>query len=1094
MKLPHTRTAFLLPAVLTVGWLLIGCERTSSSAQSQASSHAAQPANKIDYGRDVQPILSNYCYHCHGPDTASRKAGLRLDLREKALAFKKKEGTWAIVPGKPEESELVRRIESHDPDEMMPQNKDKLLNQAQIKLLRDWIAQGAEFRDHWAFEAPVRQPLPGVKDKAWGRNVIDAFVLARLEEKGLKPNKEADKATLIRRATLDLTGLLPTPKEITGFMADASPNAYEKVLDRLLASPRYGEQRGRHWLDYARYGDTAGLFNDKFMGRWPYRDYVIASFNSDMPYDRFTREQLAGDLLPVQTADSLVATGFVRNGVSTGEGGTLLEELRVNNARERMEAFGAVYMGMTTGCAVCHDHKYDPLTQHDFYALSAFFNNIAEISSNEDTYNWPPSILVPLPQNKAAYDKALAQKVALEQQIVALQNGLETEIAAWRTKGGAAQAVSDDGLIAHLRLDENRPDDPAPPVGFINSAPKADRAPIATSGAKPLWGEDTHLWPTFRLGPNTVANLGNLGDFDTAQALSAGGWFKPKQASFKNNGTSATGALLAKMDGAAPHRGWNLAFDQGVAMVQLISNWPGDAISVSTTTAVLPRGEWTHVCFTHDGSGKAAGIKIYVNGVLQPVKVQIDTLKGSILTQAPLYLGRRHPDAFILQEAGYQDVRVYGRALSADEAARLPYEDEAAAILKAKPADRWSADERLIVSRFYFSRANTTVAGLQAQIAKLDTELAALSKGGPVSLICREAPTLPYADVLGRGAFAARIGRVGPSTPHFLPPMPKDAPRNRKGLADWVLSPENPLTARVAVNRMWQEIFGIGLAETSEDFGIVGERPVNQALLDFLALDFRENGWAVKRMYKTMLMSTTYRQSSKANPAAYDDDAKNQLLARGPRFRMDAEMIRDSALQAAGLLVEKLGGPSVRPYQPPGVWEAGSQSPTASDSSRYTQDHGESLYRRSLYTVWKRLAIMPDMEAFDAPDRQISCVRRPRTNTPMGALVLFNNVQLLEAARFLGLRSIREGGGSDEAKLNFLSQTVLARSLDAQELATLKQSLAEFRKAFATKPADATELLKQGEKPKASDLPDVDQAVWMMAAHQFFNFDAFLNK
>ncbi len=1102
MRTIATTPTFRLLAALTAGVSFAGCDRKPAaappppSAQPVASAVTAAPSGrKLDYNRDIQPILSNYCYSCHGPDTASRKAGLRLDLREKALAFKNKDGKRAIVAGKPDQSELVHRVESHDPDQMMPQNKDKLLNPAQIKLLRDWIAQGAEFRDHWAFEAPVKRPLPEVKDKTWGKNAIDAFVLANLEEKDLHPNAEADKSTLIRRATLDLTGLLPTPKEVADFIADASPDAYEKVLDRLLASPRYGEQRGRLWLDYARYGDTAGLFNDKFMGRWPYRDYVIASFNDDKPFDQFTREQLAGDLLPAKSVDKLVATAFIRNGVSTGEGGTLLEELRVNNARERMEAFGAVYLGMTTGCAVCHDHKYDPLTQKDFYALSAFFNNIAENPSNEDTYNWPPFIQVPLPANKAAYDEVLAQKAGLEQKITSLQNGLEQEIAQWQAKGGGAKAVPTDGLVLRLRLDENHPDDTAPPAGFVNSAPGADKAPFATTGPKPLWGEDTHLWPTFRLGSNTVANLGQIGDFDTHQAFSAGGWFKPKRASFNNNGTSPTGALLAKMDGAAPNRGWNLLFEQGVATVQLISTWPGDALSVSTTIGVLPRGEWTHVCFTYDGSGKAAGVKIYVNGAAQAVKVNADALKGTLRTEAPLYLGRRHPAAAILQEAGFQDVRVYGRALPADEAARLPYEDEAAAILKAKPAaSAWSGDERHILSRFYFSRVDQALADLKAQAAKLDAKLAALAKGGNVCLVCREADTLPYADILHRGGYSARVGRVAPDTPHFLPPMGKGEPRNRLGLADWVIAPGNPLTARVAVNRMWQEVFGTGIVETSEDFGVVGERPANQALLDWLAVDFREHGWAVKRMYKMMLMSAAYRQRAEAKPEAYDRDDKNHLLARGPRFRMDAEMIRDSALQVSGLLVEKLGGPSVKPYQPPGVWEAGSQSPEASDSSRYAQDHGDALYRRSLYTVWKRLAIMPDMEAFDAPDRQIACVRRQRTNTPMAALVLFNDVQLLETARFLGLRAIKEGGASDDDKLDFLARTTLSRALEPQEAAALKHSLADFRKAFADKPADAAELLKQGEKPKAADLPDADQATWMMVAHQFFNLDAFLNK
>lgn len=1088
---------FIVCAVATACIALcLGCDHKSQTAlDSPAPESAAADAiltGKVDYGRDVQPILSNYCYHCHGPDTASREAGLRLDLREKALHFKNDDGKFAIVPGKPEQSELVSRVESHDAEERMPQDKEKLLNPAQIKLLRDWITQGAEFRDHWAFEKPVKAPLPETKNKTWSKNAVDAFVLAKLESENMRPNPEADKPALIRRVTLDLTGLLPTPTEVSAFVADTAPDAYEKVVNRLLDNTRYGEHRSRYWLDYARYADTMGLHNDFLQGRWPYRDYVIKAFNEDKPFDTFTREQLAGDLLPAENVDQLVASGFIRNGVSTGEGGTLLEELRVNNARERTEAFGATFMGLTTGCAMCHDHKYDPISHKDAYALTAFFNNIEEIASSEDRYDWPPSIKVPKPQNRAAYDKTLAQKAVLEKQITVRQDALESEITKWRGGGGQAQMVAEDGLVLHLRLDENHPDDAAPPTSFLNSAPGAAPAPLATAGPTPFWGEDTHLWPSFRLAPNTKMNLGGLGDFATTQPFSAGGWFKPKQASFNNNGTSATGALIAKMDGASPYRGWNLLFDNGVATVQIISTWPADALSVSTPTGVMGRGQWTHVFFTYDGSGKAAGVKLYVNGVEQLLKTNTDTLNGSIQTQSPLWLGRRNPDAAILQEVGFQDLRLYQRALSADEVARLPYEEATAAILAAKEPAMWSGDERNIVSHFYFSRVDDSIKTLRAQVVSLDAQLAALSKDGDITLISREADSLPYADILSRGGFASRIGRVSPDTPHFLPPIPKGEPHNRKGLAEWVLSEDNPLTARVTVNRMWQELYGIGLVESSEDFGIVGDRPTNQALLDFLAVDFMENKWQIKRIYKLLVMSATYRQSAQAAGESAFSDPMNRHLVRGPRYRMDAEMIRDTALQASVLLVEKIGGPSVNPYQPPGIWEAGGQ--TISNTTYYKQDHGENLYRRSMYTIWKRMAMMPDMQAFDAPSRDIVCVRRQRTNTPLAALVLFNNVQLLEAARFLGLRAIREGGATDEDKLNYLARITLTRPLEPEELAPLKESLAKFRIHFDAAPADATDLLTQGEKPKPTDIPDVEQAAWMMVGNQFFNFDAFLNK
>ena len=1086
MKPTPTARTFRLLTALAASVCLAGCDRKPAKA-----GQTSPPGAKVDYGRDVQPILSNYCYHCHGPDTASRKAGLRLDLREKALAFKNKEGKRTIVPGKPEESELVRRIESHDPDAMMPQDKEKLLNAAQIRLLRDWIAQGAEFRDHWAFEPPAKAKLPEVSNPAWCKTDLDRFILAKLDAEKLKPNAEADRATLIRRVTLDLTGLLPTPAEVEAFVADAAPTdaAYEKVVDRLLAGPRYGEHRARHWLDYARYGDTHGIQNDKTRGIWPWRDYVIRAFNDDKPYDQFTREQLAGDLLPAETVDQLVATGFVRNGISTGEGGTFLEELRVNNARERVENFGAVYLGMTTGCAACHDHKYDPVTQKDFYALTAFFNNLEELPSNDDRYEWPPFLRIPPAQNTAAYNALLVKKAAVQRGIEAHRQSVEKLLAGWQAKGGTAKTVSGDGLVLHLRLDENG----AAGAGtFKNSAPGAADTFTAT-GASPAWGEESWLWPAFRLASNTRAEMGQIGDFERTQAFSGGGWVKPKPAAASSPGAT-TGALLAKMDGGGAYRGWNLLCENGAATVQLIGTWPSDALSVTTTSsALLPRGRWSHVFFTYDGSGKAAGVKIYADGKEQPVKVNVDALASTIRTESPLALGRRNNNAAILTDSSYQDMRLYRRALTADEAARLPHEDLVAPILQKAPA-QWSADERFIATQFCFSRVDDQLKGLQAEVAALDAQLAPLENGGQVTLICREADGRPFADVLSRGGFAARIGRVEPETPHFLPPMPPSAPHNRKGLADWVVSPQNPLTARVAVNRAWQELFGLGLVESSEDFGVVGQRPINQPLLDFLAVDFREQGWSLKRIYRQMVLSAAYRQDAKAPPAAFARDPKNQLLARGPRFRMDAEMLRDSALQASGLLVEKQGGPSVKPYQPPGVWEAGGQDPAASDTTNYRQDHGENLYRRSLYTFWKRQAMMPNMEVFDAPDREMTCTRRPRTNTPLAALVLFNDVQWLEAARFLGLRAIREGGASDDTKLAFLGRTVLARGLSLEETADLKKALSVFRGTFTTKPAEAAELLKQGEKAKASDLPDAEQAAWMMVAHQCFNLDEFLNK
>ena len=1042
-------------------------------AAGRSETPPAKPIGKVDYNRDVQPILSNYCYHCHGPDTASREADLRLDLREKALTHGVADNLPVIVPGKPDQSELVKRIESHDPDEMMPQDKEKLLTKAQIALLREWIKQGAEFRDHWAFEKPAKPALPAVSVASWAKSDLDRFVLARLDEVELKPNPEADRATLVRRVSLDLTGLPPSPQELADFLADPAPTdkAYEKVVDRLLASLRFGEHRARYWLDYARYGDTQGLHNDIFRNIWPWRDYVIRSFNADKPYDQFTREQIAGDL-DGNSVDAVVATGFIRTGVATGEGGTIPEELRSNLHKERSSAYSALFLGLTTQCAECHDHKYDPITASDFYALGAYFNNLAEYPSTKDNPNWPPNYAVPTEANRAKADALWAERANAK---AALDKRMQEGLNAWIAAGAdLPKAISDAGLETWLPLNEGKGE-------LVRNRAPGHAEEYRIAGPAAAWREITHLWESFRLAPNTILALPEAGKLETAQSFSAGCWILPRK----------QGSILSRMDDrpSAKFKGWDFQLSGGKPVVVLSAAFPDSAIEVASADLAAPDNRWSHVLFTYDGSGAAAGVKIYVNGKPAKLQTKRDTLKGSMSTDVPMHLGRRLVSNQS-QECAFQDVRVYRRALTAEEAARLPFEDAAARILAAKPA-QFSVDQRWILEKVFAER-DAKVKELTAQLASVDARLAAASAGGHVTLVCKEADTLPYAAKEKRGSFSSRLERLAPATPHFLPGRREGG--DRRQLAEWTVK-DNPIFARVAVNRAWQEIFGIGIVESADDFGIVGDRPSNQALLDFLAADFADHGWKVKRLYRQMVLSATYRQDAKAAPAAFARDPKNQLLARGPRFRMDSEMIRDAALAASGLLVEKLGGPSVKPYQPSGVWEAGGQSPkVANTTSVYKQDHGDALYRRSLYTFWKRQAIMPDQEVMDAPDRQLSCIRRPRTNTPLGALALFNNVQLLEAARLLGLRAIREGGADDTKRLDFIARCTMARSLAPVEIPILAKSLEAFRAYYGAKPEEAAALLTQGEKPKAADLADAEQAAWMMTAHQFLNLDEAINK
>ena len=1112
----------LLPSAVIAAALLAtaaGCSRHHSTV-SQTQQH-------LDFNQDVQPILASNCFSCHGPDPEMRKANLRLDLEESA--FRKRPGKPdAIVPGHPESSELIRRIESKDPHYLMPQSplgEAKPMKPEEVAVLRQWVAEGAHYRPHWAFEKPARPAVPQLQAAAWAKTPIDEFVLERLNKEGLHPSPEADKHSLIRRVTLDLTGLLPTPQQVNSFVQDGSPQAYEHLVDRLLASPAFGEQRARYWLDYARYADTYGLHYDNNRYIWAYRDYLIKSFNTNKPFDQFAREQIAGDLLPPSNLDQIIASGYVRSGVSSNEGGTIPEELRVNIARERTEAYGAAFLGLTVGCAVCHDHKYDPTTQKDFYQLSAFFNNINEEPFNGDKPNWAPVVQIPKPQNLEAYNHVLAKRAQLLKQLDALRLQDRTLVEHWLvSKQNPAQAVSPDKLLLRLRLDEGGGEE------LKNSAPQANPKSFAIGKFKPQWGETTWLWPDMRMDTSTRVELGQIGDFEWNQPFSSGGWFMLRSAP---NFTSSkvAGALIAKMDSTQHDRGWDLAAENGTIRVELVDQSPKEqpapekpkkgakkdkqpkaetskvatpkvvtpkdltpmrAIKVATVTPLPTNGQWDHLFFTYDGSGRAAGVRIYVNGEPVATNVLSDTLaRNTMRTSAPLELGRKSPDEQPARDTRYQDLRVYSRSLTAEEAKRLPFEDYVSEIT-GKPVNQWDRDQWHAVTEFYFNNVDETAKALRSQTQQLDAELAQLSKGGDVSLVAQEKPSVAYADVLTRGIYTARKERVEANTPHFLPPLPAGRPHNRLALAEWTVSPENPLTARVTVNRMWNELFGAGLVETTEDFGIMGQRPSNPQLLDWLAVEFRESGWDMKHMYKLMVMSAAYRQSAKSTPEQLARDPKNLLLAHGPRFRMDAEMLRDIALQSSGLLVNKIGGPSVKTYQPPNVWE--SVGYPTSDTTKYKQDHGEALYRRSLYTYWKRMAMAPDMDAFDAPARDTACTRRQRTDTPLQALVTMNDPQWVEASRSLAERLIKQGGKQPAQRIQYLSELVLSHDPSPQMASVLEQSLTQMQEHYAADRKAAHDLITVGEKPHDPAIPPPELAAWTMVVSEVLNLDETLNK
>jgi len=1033
---------------------------------------AAAADERLEYNRDVRPILADKCFACHGPDSAAREADLRLDQSEAAIDY------GAIVPGDPESSALIDRIFADDPDLIMPPAKaHKTLSAEEKETLRRWIEQGAEYEPHWSFIPPQRPTPPAVQHAPWVRNPIDSFILARLESCGLTPAPEADRSVLIRRVSLDLTGLPPAPELVEAFLADQASDAYEKVVDQLLASDSWGEHRARYWLDYARYADTHGIHFDNFREMWSYRDWLVKAFNANMRFDQFTIESLAGDLLPDATMDQKIASGFNRCNMTTNEGGVIEEEYKVLYARDRTDATAQVWLGLTAGCAVCHDHKFDPMTQRDFYAFSAFFNNTTQPIMDGNVKDTPPVIVVPREADRARWT-ALAEELATAQaQIAARRTAAQGDFDTWlvaATPETVASLVPADSLHVHAPLSDGSG------TSIQVTVDDAQR-PVELAGDA-AW-TDGHVTPrALQITSLGVAELADVGDFAANQPFSCGAWVKLPAG-------DTMGAIVARMDDQHGYRGWDLWVEQRRVGTHIIHQWSDDALKLVTRDP-LPADTWTHVLFTYDGSGKAAGIQVYVNGDAQPTTVQADSLRGDIHTDVPLKIGQRHTSQS-LPGLALQDLRIYGRALTAQEVKSLANGAQLAAFLAKPPAERTDEAKGRIFD-WWLPALDKPYIELTAGLAKLEGEQRELRARGTIAHVMQERGEPAMARVLVRGEYDKPSDEVAPNTPAFLPPLPEDAPRNRLGLARWIVSSDNPLTARVTVNRFWQEVFGTGLVKTSGDFGVSGELPAHRELLDWLAVDFRENSWDVKHFFKQLVMSATYRQSALVTPEKQELDPENRLLSRGPRFRMDAEMVRDYALAASGLLVRKIGGRSVKPYQPPGVWEAIAMN--VSDTRSYEPDQGEDLYRRSMYTFWKRMAPPASMDILNAPTREYCLVRRERTNTPLQALVTLNDEQFVEAARHLAERTLREGGQELQPRLHWLALRVLARPLAPAETAIVDRSLSGLLDYYRTHPEDAAKLLTVGQSPRDESLDAAELAAWTMLVNQLMNMDEVLNK
>ncbi|MGE5193399.1 MAG: DUF1553 domain-containing protein [Deltaproteobacteria bacterium] len=1033
---------------------------------------SAGAADKIEYNRTIRPILAENCFACHGPDSAARKADLRLDRRDEATK------TDAVVPGDPAASEMIRRILSDDPQEVMPPPMTKkTLTKAQKELLQRWVKEGAEYQQHWSLIAPKRPQPPQVKNAAWVKNPIDNFILAKLEELGLAPAPEADPRTLARRLSLDLTGLPPDPAEVEAFVNDKSPDAYGRLVDHYLDAPEWGEHRGRYWLDAARYADTHGIHFDNFREIWSYREWVIKAFNRNMPFDQFTIEQLAGDLLADRTLDQVVASGFNRCNITTNEGGAIAEEYQVLYTRDRTETTSQVWLGLTAGCAVCHDHKFDPLTTKDFYSMAAFFNNTTQAAMDGNIKDTPPTLFVPRNEDREKWAELERTTADVRGQIDARKQTGKAEFEAWLaqvTPSTAYELVTAEGLTLSAPLNEGEGR-----AVHVTVAGAARELAIPTGFN---WADGRNNAKVFSLEPGDTLEVPEAGDFEGDQPFSCSAWVRlPKD--------NLVGSVVARMKNTNGYRGWDIWVEGNRVGMHIINNWSDNALKAVAGTP-LKTNEWYHVAVTYDGSKKAAGIKIYLNGAVQPMQVQADSLRDTTRTEVPFKIGQRNAGER-LPALMLENLRLYARALTPVEAANLARSDRLAQLF-GKPAGQRSDAERNELFDYWQANLDPATRELKARLGAMQEAQAKIKAAGTIAHVMQEKTEPPMAYILFRGEYDKRRDQVTPETPAALPPFPVDFPKNRLGFARWLLRPEHPLTARVTVNRFWQEVFGTGIVRTTGDFGVSGELPSHPELLDWLAVEFRESGWDVKRFFKLLVTSATYRQAAGATREKLEKDSQNRFLSRGPRFRMDGEMVRDCALASSGLLVRKLGGPSVKPYQPPGVWEAVAM--IGSNTRDYKPDTGESLYRRSLYTFWKRSAPPALLDLFNAPSREVCAVRRERTNTPLQALATLNDPTFVEAARHLAQNALTRGGATTDERLKYIAERLLARPFGADESQLVQASLKELLECYATHHEDAKKLISVGESKADAALDVSTLAAWTMVANELMNLDEVLNK
>lgn len=1061
--------------------LLFACNPELPAEVAQAYE---QLPEKVDFNLHVKPILSDKCFACHGPDQAKRKAGLRLDLSEAAFdELPESPGKKALVPGDLSHSQVFHRILSADPETVMPPPEFNVnLSDYEKAILVKWIESGAGYKPHWAFTQPEKREVPAVVANAVTHNPIDNFILKQLTQEGLQPSPPADQELLLRRVSLDLTGLPPTLEEMDAFLADNSDDAYEKQVDRLLSSVHYGEKMATDWMDLARYSDTYGYQVDRYRDMSPWRDWVIRSFNDNMPYDQFITWQLAGDLLPNASREQILATGFNRLHPQNMEGGIVDEEFRVENVADRVAVLGDGLMGLTLSCAKCHDHKYDPISQKEYYELYSFFNNINETGQISWDQGTPvPSLLLPTEQQQQQLAK-LEQKVEEKRQALKRISAAEkSAIERWINQGAYQQLPATPptkGLAAHFPLERT------PITNRVNPRQQALMEREFSAREVPNF-TDGYAGNGLKMDGDAWLDLVEVGIFNRDDAFSIGIWVQIPQA-------LEEGVIFHKNKGTRLHsyRGFHLYLRDSKLEWVMARTWPENAIIEHSLTEV-PKDQWVHLTVTYDGSSSAAGTRLFVNGEEVETKVEKDNLYKDILfhnlediiypkpIEPNLQIGARWRGRGLVG-AVVDEVRVYERALSAVEVEQVV----GFPALTQTPPSQLTQEQQQSLEQYYLTNLSRPYRMGAEQLAALRTEYVDSTEKVKEIMVMEEMDVPRKTFILNRGVYDDYGEEVSANTPASVLPMPEAFPKNRLGLANWLTHADHPLTARVAVNRYWQQYFGRGLVNTAEDFGNQGELPTHPELLDWLAITFQESGWDVKALQRLIVTSATYRQRSYASPEMLEHDKENIWLARGPSMRLTSEMIRDNALAASGLLNRQVGGESVYPYQPDGLWKM--------NFDPYVQDQGSKLYRRSFYTIWRRTIPNPTLATFDQPERNLCTVRRQKTNTPLQALVLLNDPTFLEAAKVMGEQMAKMS--DPETRIQIAYKKLAGKSPSKREVQLLSDLQQQEYQLFKAEPARAKGWLEAGSYPIDATLDPALVASHAVVASVILNGDVAITK